>query len=82
MGRTTKAQYAKHYAEYQGKPEQIKNRSERNQARAAVEKRLGTKAIAGKDVGHKKGLISGGTNAPKNLRVESVAKNRGWKRNS
>ena len=41
MARTTKADYAKHYAEYQGKPEQIAKRSARNKARRAMVKKLG-----------------------------------------
>lgn len=78
MGRTTKEDYARHYRDYQGTPEQIKKRSQRNQARAQVEKRVGAAAIQGKDVGHKTSIKSGGTNAKGNLRVQSVASNRGW----
>lgn len=81
MGRTTKEDYARHYRDYQGKPEQIAKRSQRNQARAKMEKQVGSAALKGKDVGHKQGIKSGGSNAKSNLRVESVAKNRGWQRN-
>lgn len=77
MGRTTKADYAKHYREYQGKPEQIAKRSERNQARAKVEKSRGADAVRGKDVDHKRPLRSGGGNGASNLRVRSVHSNRG-----
>ena len=36
----------------------------------------GTAVPAGKEVGHKKSLKSGGTNARKNLKVQSVKSNR------
>lgn len=80
MGRTTKEDYARHYRDYQGKPEQIAKRSQRNQARDDMKKRVGSAALQGKDVGHKVGIKSGGTNAPSNLKVQSVAKNRGWQK--
>lgn len=80
MGRTTKEDYARHYRDYQGKPEQIAKRSQRNQARAQVEKRVGAAALKGKDVGHKTPIKSGGGNAPSNLRVQSIASNRGWEK--
>lgn len=78
MGRTTKEDYARHYRDYQGKPEQIAKRSENNKARRIVAAKLGKAAIAGKDVDHKKMLKDGGSNAPSNLRVSSVHINRGW----
>jgi hypothetical protein len=78
MPRTTKEDYRRHYLDYQGKPEQIAKRSQRNQARAQVEKRVGAAALKGKDVGHKTSIKSGGSNASSNLRVQSVASNRGW----
>jgi hypothetical protein len=77
MARTTKADYAKHYAEYQGKPEQIAKRSARNKARRAMVKKLGAAAVAGKDVDHKKPLRKGGGNGMSNLRLRSVKSNRG-----
>ncbi len=77
MGRTTKADYAKHYAEYQGKPEQIAKRSANNKARRLMEKKHGKAAIAGKDIDHIKKQKNGGTNAPSNLRIRSVKANRG-----
>ena len=51
--------------------------AQRKAARRSVEKKLGTGAVKGKDVHHKSGLKGG--NAPSNLAVESVAKNRGRK---
>lgn len=77
MTNRTPAQLKKHYAEYQGTPEQIKKRSERNKARRIMEKKLGAKAIAGKDVDHKKPLRDGGSNKTANLRVRTVHANRG-----
>lgn len=80
MGRTTKEDYARHYRDYQGKPEQIAKRSQRNQARAKLEKRVGAAALQGKDAGHKTPIKSGGTNAASNLKVQSVKSNRGWQK--
>lgn len=79
MGRTTKADYARHYAKYQGTPEQVAKRSERNKARRVMEAKLGPAAIKGKDIDHKKPLRSGGGNAPGNLRAISPSRNRSWK---
>ena len=72
--------YRKEYDNYQGKPEQVKKRAERNAARRAVEKKVGKAAIAGKDVDHKRALSKGGTNAPSNLRVSSPSDNRSFPR--
>lgn len=60
----------------------MKQREERNQARAYMRKKLGSKAIAGKDVNHIKRVVDGGTNAPKNLNVQTEKKNRGWERDA
>jgi hypothetical protein len=79
MGRTTKEDYARHYRDYQGKPEQIKKRAQRNAARAEMVKKQGKAALAGKDVDHKKRIAHGGGNGPKNLRVRSPGANRGWR---
>lgn len=75
-----KAFYAKHYREYQGKPEQIAARSERNKARQKLIKEGKAHVGDGKDVHHKKDISAGGTNARSNLVVASRAVNRGhWK---
>ena len=66
-----KRNYAKEYANYQGKPTQIANRSERNQARAAMVKAGKVHKGDGKDVDHKNPLIKGGPNTKSNLRVQS-----------
>ena len=64
---------------YQGTPEQIEKRSQRNKARRLMEKEHGKAAIAGKDVDHKKPIRAGGSNSKSNLRISTVAKNRGWR---
>ena len=71
--------YKREYALYQGSPKAIAQRSERNQARAELTKRLGAAALVGKDVDHKVPLKNGGTNADSNLRVRSINDNRGDK---
>jgi len=71
--------YKKEYENYQGKPEQIKNRAERNAARAKLKKKGAP--IAGKDVAHIKALSKGGTNKD-GVKIQTVAKNRSFKRNS
>ena len=80
MPNRTKAEQAKHYAEYQGTPAQIEKRSQRNKARRLMEKEVGKAALQGKDVDHKRMIKDGGTNSRSNLRVTSVAKNRGWEK--
>lgn len=70
--------YKKEYANYQGKPEQIANRSERNHARREMEK--AGKVRKGQDVDHKKPLIKGGSNAMCNLRAKSPSENRSFAR--
>ena len=70
--------YAKEYARYHGKPEKIKERAQRNAARAEVKKRAGAAAIAGKDVHHKRAIRNGGGNGNGNLGISSVHRNRGW----
>jgi hypothetical protein len=76
MSRKTKADYAKHYANYQGKPEQIAKRSARNKARRMMEKKLGKSALKGKDVDHIVPMRKGGNNSIGNLRLRSVSSNR------
>ena len=73
--------YRREYDNYQGKPEQIKNRAKRNAARAALTKAGRVHKGDGKDVDHKKPLSKGGSASVKNLRVKSVHANRSYKRN-
>ena len=74
--------YRKEYDNYQGKPEQIKNRAKRNKARAQAAAAGKVKKGDGKDVAHKKALVKGGGNGKSNVTVQSKAKNRSFKRTS
>lgn len=71
--------YEKEYRTYHAKPEQKKNRAQRNAARRELMKAGQVHKGDGKDVDHKKPIRSGGSNARSNLRVTSVSKNRGWR---
>jgi hypothetical protein len=65
---------------YNHRPDIIKKRAQRNSARSIMRKELGDKAIAGKDIDHKRMVKDGGSNARSNLRVRSRHANRGWER--
>jgi hypothetical protein len=72
--------YRAEYDKYQGKPEQIKNRTKRNAARGEMEsKGLVTKGD-GKDVDHKTPIAKGGGNGKGNLRVVPKGQNRSFAR--
>ncbi len=64
--------YKKEYKEYQGKPEQRKNRSARNKAR----RKMGLKVGDPREIDHKKPLSKGGGNNKSNLRIVSRTTNR------
>jgi hypothetical protein len=64
--------YRKEYDNYQGKPEQVANRSSRNKARRAKTKQLGYKPKG--DVDHKNGNPR--DNRASNLIVTSKSSNR------
>lgn len=70
------------YQNYQGKPEQIKNRAERNKARSELSKEGLVHKGDGKDVDHKKPLNKGGTNSRSNLRAVPKSTNRSFSRTS
>ena len=72
--------YAKEYANYQGKPEQIANRAKRNAARAEMEKKGVVRKGDGKDVDHKTPLVKGGGNGVGNLRAVPKSQNRSFAR--
>jgi hypothetical protein len=76
-GGPKKAQYDK---AYNARPEQVKKRVERNQARAQLEKTGQVHKGDGKDVDHKKMLDNGGSNTKGNLRVVDQKTNRGWRK--
>jgi hypothetical protein len=66
---------------YNAKPEQVKKRVMRNQARAEYEKRNGD-LPSNVDVNHKKPLDRGvkGANNASNLEATGQKKNRGWRK--
>lgn len=72
--------YKLEYANYQGKPDQIKKRGMRNAARAALMKAGRVHKGDGMDVDHTKPLDKGGGNATSNLRVKSKSANRSFPR--
>jgi hypothetical protein len=76
---SSKRNYKQEYAEFHGKPEQVKKRAQRVKARRMLEKEGTVSKGDGKDVDHIKPLKSGGTSARGNLRVRSVKANRGDK---
>lgn len=80
MATAKKRNYRKEYDNYQGKPEQIKNRAARNKARAQAVKAGKAKKGDGKDVAHKKPLVKGGSNSPSNTTVQSKRTNRSFRR--
>ena len=73
--------YKREYETYQGKPEQIKNRAQRNAARAKLMKAGKVHKGDGKDVAHVKAIDKGGS-IKNGLRVESASANRSFKRDS
>jgi len=76
-GGPTKAAYDK---AYNARPEQVKKREMRNQARAEMARDGKVHKGDGKDVDHKKMLDGGGTNDKANLRVVDKETNRGWRK--
>lgn len=73
-----KRDYKAEYEKYQGTPEQIKNRSERNKARRLAAKK--GMDIAGKDVHHVKAMSKGGSNGT-GLKAVDAGNNRSFSRN-
>ena len=75
----SKRNYKKEYSNYQGRPEQIKARSLRNQAHSAMEKKLGHKTSL--DVDHKREMSQGGlATTLSNLQLQPASKNRSFPR--
>lgn len=68
--------------EHKKKPNRVKDRANRNKARAMVAKKNGTtpKNIKG-DVGHKKAISKGGKSVLANLFVQNPSNNRSFSRN-
>ena len=65
---------------YNARPDQVKKREMRNNARAELIREGKVKKGDGKDVDHKQMLDGGGTNSKGNLRVVSQTANRGWRK--
>jgi hypothetical protein len=78
-----KRDYKKELAwEHKNKPNRVKNRAQRNAARAEVAKKKGVKLTAIKgDIGHKKAVSRGGKNSLSNLFVQNPGQNRSFARN-
>ena len=72
--------YKKEYANYQGKPAQVKKRTSRNAARSKLSAGGAVRKGDGKDVHHKDGNPK--NNKRSNLAVTTKAKNRSFPRNS
>ena len=70
--------YKKEYANYQGKPEQIKRRASRNAARRLLEKEGKVRKGDGKDVNHRSGNPK--DNKRSNLQVQTKSANRSYPR--
>ena len=72
--------YKREYKMYHGKPEQLKNRTKRNQARKrinAARKARGLPALrTNQEVDHVRPISKGGGNGVKNTRVTTRTKNR------
>lgn len=68
-------------AKYENSPEQVKNRMERNRARAKLMREGKVHKGDGKDVAHVKAADKGGS-IKDGVRVESASKNRSFKRDS
>jgi hypothetical protein len=75
---TRPGKYGKADERYEDSPTQVKHREERNLARSHVAKASGKK-LSG-DVAHFNPLSGGGSNTRSNVHVETVAKNRGWRK--
>lgn len=73
-----KRNYENEYQTYHAKPEQKKKRAMRNAARREMTAEGRVHKGDGLDVGHKVPLRRGGTNAEKNLAVQTKRFNRGW----
>lgn len=68
--------------EHTKKKNRVKDRAQRNAARATVAKGKGIKATSIKgDVGHKKAVSRGGKNGLQNLFIQSPKANRSFARN-
>lgn len=72
--------YKKEYAAYQGTAQAKKDRAQRNKARRMMIKAGKAKKGDGKDVGHIKAMGKGGKSVMSNLKMQSKAENRSFRR--
>ena len=70
--------YKRENEKYNSKPEQKKNRAQRNKARSMMVKAGKAKKGDGKDIGHIKALSRGGLSEMYNLQVQSKSENRSF----
>lgn len=75
----SKRNYRSEYKNYQGRPEQIKNRSMRNKARRMYEEAHGD-LPGSMDVDHRKPIVKGGNNGAGNTRALPKRVNRSFAR--
>lgn len=80
MTEASKRNYRKEYDNYQGSSKQKKNRANRNAARRKLKKSGRVRLGDGKDVAHSDNNTK--NNSASNLKVQSKATNRSFKRNS
>lgn len=66
--------YRREYDRYQGRPEQIRNRSNRNKARREMMKQYGKAALDGHDIDHTDGNPM--NNSLQNLKITTKKYNR------
>lgn len=77
-----KRDYKRENLLYNSKPQQKKNRAERNKARAMMAAKGKVHKGDGKDVAHIKALSKSGLNILSNMKVESASGNRSFAKNS
>jgi hypothetical protein len=72
--------YDKEYQKYQGTPEQLKNRAQRNAARREMMEKGVVRKGDGMDVDHRMPISKGGSNGASNLRAVGKSANRSFPR--
>lgn len=82
MAKQTRESTPEYYRKYHASPEAKRERAMRNAARAEMEKKGLVRKGDHKDVDHRKPLSRGGSNDASNLRVQSRAQNRGYRRDA
>lgn len=75
--------WKRHYkkeAAYEDTPQQVRDRELRNKARAQLTKTRGKSIPHSLDVAHVVSVEKGGTDRPRNLRIETIKRNRSWRK--